>query len=688
MGGVETLEGGTAAPLVLLLQDAALWAGIAALLSIPVLAWRTVEGQQALTLVSRWPAVLIAAVAIFALRIVIGLVAARDGAASNALASMGEQLRKPLDLAAAWAIPAALAAAIMLPVDTVGRPATSWISAILVVTYVMLGWGLNIVVGLAGLLDLGYVAFYAVGAYSYALLAQTFGLSFWICLPLAGIAAAFWGILLGFPVLRLRGDYLAIVTLAFGEIIRIVLINWQSLTGGPNGISGIPRPSFFGLEFKADCGPGTFCGFFGIEHSSLHRIIWLYYIIVALALVTYFVTNRVRRLPIGRAWEALREDEIAARALGLNTTTVKLSAFAMGAMFGGFAGSFFATKQGFISPESFTFMESAIILAIVVLGGMGSQVGVALAALVMVGGIELFRDLELFRMLVFGLAMVLMMIWRPRGFVSSRTPSISLGRASAHLLRSRRGGPRVIDLMKPHRTAIPSPLRAEGIGGWGTEKEPRSHPHPYLSPLEGRGKRGNRMTAAAPLLEVDGLTMRFGGLVAVDRVTFAARRGHITALIGPNGAGKTTVFNCITGFYKPSAGSITLTRSDSSRIALHRMPDFRINRSGVARTFQNIRLFAGMTCLENLMVAQHNRLMRASLFRRRPARPAVLAHRGSRCRRACRAMAEARAAPRARRPRRRRPLLRRAATSGDRARAVHRARAALPRRARRRPQPA
>src|SRR5262245_48652958 len=246
--------------------------------------------------------------------------------------------------------------------------------SILVLTYVMLGWGLNIVVGLAGLLDLGYVAFYAVGAYSYALLAQHFGLSFWLCLPLAGILAAFWGILLGFPVLRLRGDYLAIVTLAFGEIIRIVLLNWQSLTNGPNGISGIPRPSFFGLEFRPDCEAGSFCGFFGIEHASLHRIICLYYIILALALLTPWVPVRVRRLPVGRAWEALREDEIACRALGLNTTTIKLSAFAMGAMFGGFAGSFFATKQGFISPESFSFIESATILAIVVMGGMGSQI--------------------------------------------------------------------------------------------------------------------------------------------------------------------------------------------------------------------------------------------------------------------------------------------------------------------------
>jgi branched-chain amino acid transport system permease protein len=295
---------------------------------------------------------------------------------------------------------------------------------ILVLTYVMLGWGLNIVVGLAGLLDLGYVAFYAVGAYSYALLAQNFGLSFWICLPLAGILAAFWGILLGFPVLRLRGDYLAIVTLAFGEIIRLVLLNWQSFTGGPNGISSIPRPTFFGLPFTAD--ENGFAATFGLEFSPTHRVVFLFYVILALALLTNWVTLRLRRLPIGRAWEALREDEIACRALGINTTNTKLTAFAMGAMFGGIAGGFFATRQGFISPESFTFGESALVLAIVVLGGMGSQLGVAIAALIMLGGFELFREFEQYRMLVFGLAMVAIMIWRPRGLVATREPSIFL----------------------------------------------------------------------------------------------------------------------------------------------------------------------------------------------------------------------------------------------------------------------
>jgi len=338
------------------------------------------------------------------------------------------KLQAMTDVAGRFLAPALLLFALLIPVIFYEQRYILDLS-ILVLTYVMLGWGLNVVVGLAGLLDLGYVAFYAVGAYSYALLATNFGLSFWICLPLAGILAAFWGVLLGFPVLRLRGDYLAIVTLAFGEIIRLVLINWQSFTGGPNGITGIPRPTFFGIPLTpADDG---LAARLGIEFSPTHRIVFLFYLILALALLTNWVTIRLRRLPIGRAWEALREDEVACRALGINITTTKLTAFATGAMFGGFAGAFFATRQGFISPESFTFHESALVLAIVVLGGMGSQLGVVLAAVAMIGGFELFRGLDQYRMLVFGFAMVLLMIWRPRGLVGHRSPTVFLQKNQA-----------------------------------------------------------------------------------------------------------------------------------------------------------------------------------------------------------------------------------------------------------------
>ncbi|MDX1482848.1 MAG: high-affinity branched-chain amino acid ABC transporter permease LivM [Alphaproteobacteria bacterium] len=303
--------------------------------------------------------------------------------------------------------------------------------ATLVMIYVMLGWGLNIVVGLAGLLDLGYVAFYAVGAYSYTLLAIHFDLGFWTCLPLAGAFAALFGVLLGFPVLRLRGDYLAIVTLGFGEMIRIILINWSTLTGGSEGITRIPAPSFFGLHFTATpaAGETAFHQFWDIPFGGIHKLIFLYYIILVLALVTHLFSERIRRLPVGRAWEALREDEIASRSLGLNPVLVKLSAFGLGAMFAGFAGSFFATRQGFINPSSFTFIESAIILAIVVLGGMGSQVGVICAAVVLILLPELARDFAEFRMLLFGGAMVLIMVWRPRGLLAHRVPSVLLGRA-------------------------------------------------------------------------------------------------------------------------------------------------------------------------------------------------------------------------------------------------------------------
>ncbi|MCV4285780.1 high-affinity branched-chain amino acid ABC transporter permease LivM [Pseudomonas capsici] len=300
--------------------------------------------------------------------------------------------------------------------------------ATLILIYVMLGLGLNIVVGLAGLLDLGYVGFYAVGAYSYAMLSHYFGLGFWICLPIAGLMAALFGFLLGFPVLRLRGDYLAIVTLGFGEIIRLLLRNMTDFTGGPNGISNIEKPTFFGLTFerKAAEGMQTFHEFFGLTYNSINKVIFLYLVALLLALAALFVINRLLRMPIGRAWEALREDEIACRALGLNPTVIKLSAFTLGAAFAGFAGSFFAARQGLVTPESFTFIESAIILAIVVLGGMGSQLGVILAAIVMILLPELMREFSEYRMLMFGAMMVLMMIWRPQGFLPMQRPHMEL----------------------------------------------------------------------------------------------------------------------------------------------------------------------------------------------------------------------------------------------------------------------
>jgi len=425
------------------LRDAGLTALIAFGLFLPLIGFRTVtDFRNELVLKTRLP-LLLAIVAIVG--------AGRLAYSLAADAWLRQRATRPVSatppawrtIAGKWFIPFVIGFVIVYPLIVLAMKglggSVKWIDnfGIQILIYVMLGWGLNIVVGLAGLLDLGYVAFYAVGAYSYALLAKTFGFSFWILLPLAGCLASFWGILLGFPVLRLRGDYLAIVTLAFGEIIRMVLINWVDLTNGYAGISGIPRPSFFGIPFNAD--DNGFAAVFGLEFSPVYRTIFLYYLILALALLTAFVTVRLRRLPVGRAWEALREDEIACRSLGINTTNTKLTAFAMGAMFAGFAGSFFAARQGFISPESFTFLESATILSIVVLGGMGSQIGVAIAAVVMIGGTEIMRDLDFlkrifgptfdpvqYRMLLFGLGMVLIMIWRPRGLISTRAPSVFL----------------------------------------------------------------------------------------------------------------------------------------------------------------------------------------------------------------------------------------------------------------------
>jgi branched-chain amino acid transport system permease protein len=407
-------------------REAALAAFVAAVLAVPLIGLRVVHGPDGLEVRTRWEWMVIAVVVVFTGRIAL-IVLARTwpalraaGAQASPLGGLVRRHRRRLGIAA-------LALAVAMPFMPFADRYVVDV-ATLVLIYVMLGWGLNIVVGLAGLLDLGYVAFYAVGAYSFALLGTTFDLSFWVCLPLAGMFAASFGILLGYPVLRLRGDYLAIVTLGFGEIIRVILTNWVEFSGGPNGIPRIPRPTLFGLEFTRRSEDGqTFHEFFGLDYSGEYRIIFLYFIILAMALLTNAFVLRIRRLPLGRAWEALREDEIACRSLGINPVNVKLSAFALGATFGGFAGSFFATRSGFISPESFQFIESAIILSIVVLGGMGSQIGVVLAAAAIIVVPELLREFSEFRMLFFGAAMVLIMIWRPRGLLAHREPTIRLG---------------------------------------------------------------------------------------------------------------------------------------------------------------------------------------------------------------------------------------------------------------------
>jgi branched-chain amino acid transport system permease protein len=283
--------------------------------------------------------------------------------------------------------------------------------AVLAGIYIMLALGLNIVVGLTGLLALGYIAFYAVGAYTYALLWVHFQLPFWLGLPIGAVVAALFGLLLGSPVLRLRGDYLAIVTLGFGEITRIVLNNWDEVTRGPNGILGIQRPRLFGFTFR----------------QPMHY----YYLILTMVLLTIFIVRRIERSRIGRAWVAIREDEVAARAMGVNVTALKLLAFAAGAAFAGLAGVFFAGKMTFISPESFTFMESVMVLCMVVLGGMGSIPGVILGAVALIILPEALRQFQLYRLLVFGGAMALMMIFRPQGLIPSRLRKLELAKEGA-----------------------------------------------------------------------------------------------------------------------------------------------------------------------------------------------------------------------------------------------------------------
>ncbi|MCG8637641.1 MAG: branched-chain amino acid ABC transporter permease [Desulfobacterales bacterium] len=268
--------------------------------------------------------------------------------------------------------------------------------------YVMLGLGLNIVVGLAGLLDLGYVAFYAVGAYAYALLNLHFGISFWVVLPIAAVLGFIFGTLLGYPVLRLRGDYLAIVTLGFGEIIRIVLENWNDFSNGPRGIPNIPPPGLFGIDLG--------------QHAT---VIYIYFIVIALVLMTIFFVNRLENSRIGRAWIALRDDEIACQAMGIDKFKTKLTAFALGATWASLGGVVFAAKTSYINPMSFTIWESITILCVVVIGGMGSAIGVIAGALVLILLPEYLRAVAEYRMLVFGALQVVVMVFRPDGLIKS-----------------------------------------------------------------------------------------------------------------------------------------------------------------------------------------------------------------------------------------------------------------------------
>jgi len=447
--------------------------------------------------------------------------------------------------------------------------------------YILLALGLNIVVGQAGLLDLGYVAFYAVGAYTTAKLTTAAGWGAWEAVIFAVVLACVAGVVLGGATLRLRGDYLAIVTFGFGEIARVVAQNSESL-GEARGITGIPHPA----------------GGFGLQPLPY------YYLTLAAVVLAVVMIIRLTHSRVGRAWAAIREDEDAAENMGVPTFKMKLWAFAMGASTGGLGGWIYASKVSYIGPDNFPFFFSVLILTAVVLGGMGSIPGVALGAF-LVGFIpEYLRDLAAgetltrwlntviggnagtiteYRVLLFGAALVVFMVFRPQGLIPSRQ--------------------RAAELAEPApEQAIGAAVEADTGDGEGADAVTAPGPTPNgaetaTAPVGIPERDGQRHTRDGPVLELSAVGMEFGGVVALDGLALEVAQGEILAVIGPNGAGKTTVFNCITGVFRPATGEIRCDGRDLVGRAQH-----QVTRAGVARTFQNIRLFPNMTALENVMV--------------------------------------------------------------------------------------
>jgi branched-chain amino acid transport system permease protein len=465
--------------------------------------------------------------------------------------------------------------------------------------YVLLALGLNIVVGYAGLLDLGYIAFYALGAYLFGLLTSPHlteqfahlqalfpaGLHtpWWLTIPLAACAAAVAGVVLGAPTLKLRGDYLAIVTLGFGEIVRVFLNNLDApinITNGPRGITQVGSVNLFGL----DLGQPLNLSFIDLPSVTLPPVTLYYYLFLAMVVASVAVCLRLERSRTGRAWMAIREDETAAKAMGINTRNLKLLAFGMGATFGGVAGSMFAAFQGFISPESFSLQESIMVVAMVVLGGMGHVPGVIVGALLLAALPEVLRyvagplqamtggrvDAAILRQLLVALAMIGIMLARPRGLWPAPEHGLVAPMSPAEV---------------PPQSPTPAPHRAI----------------PSLLPLANHATHHASVDAPA-VLRVTKVAKRFGGLQALSGVDMTICRGQVYGLIGPNGAGKTTFFNAITGLVRPDAGGFEMDGKPYRPTAVH-----AVAAAGIARTFQNIRLFAEMTVLENVMVGRHVR---------------------------------------------------------------------------------
>jgi len=429
--------------------------------------------------------------------------------------------------------------------------------------YIVMGLGLNVVVGFAGLLDIGYVAFFAIGAYTMGMLNSPhfdIYMGFWLVVPIAMGLAAFAGVLLGIPVLRMRGDYLAIVTLGFGEIIRLLSLNLVKFTHGPQGVLKIQPPSILGFVIDS---PLSF----------------LYLIIIGCFLAA-FVTQRLRDSAIGRAWMAIREDEDVARTMGINTTRYKLLAFATGAAFAGLGGAIFASRQTAIFPLDFTLFVSINVLCIIVLGGMGSIPGVIVGSLVLMGLPELLREIEEYRLLAYGALLVVMMIVKPEGLWPAARRKMELHEQEME------------EEIEEIKEEAPAAGQVDNLSPG--LRHPVILAKPKATPVSSQPK---------VLLEARRVTKTFGGLTAVNEFDIEVHEGAVQSIIGPNGAGKTTFFNLITGFYTADKGIIVF---DGKLIS--GLPADRITASGIARTFQNIRLFPNMTTLENIMVGTHSLL--------------------------------------------------------------------------------
>ncbi|MDR1079320.1 MAG: branched-chain amino acid ABC transporter ATP-binding protein/permease, partial [Propionibacteriaceae bacterium] len=447
--------------------------------------------------------------------------------------------------------------------------------------YVMLAMGLNVVVGFAGLLDLGYIAFFAVGAYTSGILTTRLGWPMWAAIPAVVLGCVVAGIVIGGPTLRLRSDYLAIVTLGFGEIIRLTANNLTSLTGGPSGIFGIPTWRF------GDWSLADGLNLFGLRLER--RVLFYYFVATIVFLVGVIGLSRLAQGKLGRAWRAVRDDEDAAEAMGVNTYAAKITAYVIGAVWAGLAGQLMASHISTVSPTQFQFLYSALVLCAVVIGGLGSMPGAIVGALLISLLPEALRDVWENRYLLFGLLLLAVMLFRPQG----------LWPATAALPWSR----------DKHLAASPDAdqLAREGRrGGWTavegeagtTVTEPTAASETTTGAPTAATTPGDE--SAEPLLVVEDLRLAFGGVVAVDGLSLTVRPGEIVSVIGPNGAGKTSAFNCISGFYRPDRGAICFRGR-----RIDRLRPCDITRLGLARTFQNLRLFDQLTILDNVKTAAH-----------------------------------------------------------------------------------